>query len=357
MNAHSESDNSGLRWLIGLASIIIIIAGLKTAEAIVIPMMLALFLGIISLPPLHLMTRKGVPPIIAIIVVFATIILFGGILAIIISASIDSFMSRLPEYQARLEMMTGELIPQLEVFGMPVDLDGAMEQFNPSQAMNLIGRAVSSVGSVLTNVFLVVFILLFLLLEQATFSAKFKRAMPPTNRSGSHASGFIRQVNKYLAFKSLISLVTGIFITLFLWVVGVDFPLLWGLIALLMNFIPNVGSILAAIPAVLLAVVQLGVGDAVIVALGYLAVNVVMGNLIEPRVMGSGLGLSPLVVFLSLLLWGWLFGPVGMFLSIPLTMIVKIALEQTPSTQWIAVMLGSISINDERDRTPADDTQ
>ncbi|WLD57564.1 AI-2E family transporter [Salinispirillum sp. LH 10-3-1] len=349
MNTHTETESQGLRWLLGLAAVVIIIAGLKVAEAIVIPMMLALFLGIISLPPLHLMTRKGVPPIIAIAVVFATIMLFGGILAIIISASIDSFMNRLPEYQARLEMMTGDLFTQLELFGFPVDVAAAMDQFNPSQAMNLVGRAMSSVGSVLTNVFLVVFILLFLLLEQATFSAKFKRAMPPTNQSVVHATSFIRQVNKYLAFKSLISLVTGIIITLFLWIVGVDFPLLWGLVALLMNFIPNVGSILAAIPAVLLATVQLGVGDAVIVALGYLAVNVVMGNLIEPRVMGSGLGLSPLVVFLSLILWGWLFGPVGMFLSIPLTMIVKIALEQSSSTRWIAIMLGNMPITEDSD--------
>lgn len=347
MSTHFEPESTGLRWLLGMAAVVIIIAGLKAAEAIVIPMMLALFLGIISIPPLHLMTRKGVPPILAIVIVFATIMLFGGLLAIIISASIDNFMGRLPEYQARLETMTGDLFVQLEQFGIPIDAAAVREQLNPSQAMNLIGRAMSSVGSVLTNVFLVVFILLFLLLEQATFSAKFQRAMPNNPQSIQHAAGFIRQVNKYLAFKSLISLVTGTAITIFLWIVGVDFPLLWGLIALLMNFIPNVGSILAAIPAVLLAVVQLGVGDAVIVALGYLAVNVIMGNLIEPRVMGSGLGLSPLVVFLSLILWGWLFGPVGMFLSIPLTMIVKIALEQSSSTRWIAIMLGNMPISED----------
>lgn len=334
-------ESTGLRWLIGLAAIIIIITGLKAAEAIVIPMMMALFIAIISLPPLNWMIRKGVPAIVAIVIVFAVIVLFGTLLGIIISASVDSFLSRLPEYQARLDMMMGDLFARTEIFGIPIDYDGALEQFNPSQAMSLVGRAMSGVGSVLTNVFLVIFILLFLLLEQATFSAKFQRALPGGTRSLSHAAGFIRQVNKYLAIKTLISFFTGALITVFLTIVGVDFPLLWGLIALLMNFIPNVGSILAAIPAVLLAVVQLGFGDAMVVAMGYLAVNVVMGNLIEPRLMGSGLGLSPLVVFLSLMLWGWLFGPVGMFLSIPLTMIVKIALEQSPSTQWIGIILGS----------------
>jgi predicted PurR-regulated permease PerM len=147
-------------------------------------------------------------------------------------------------------------------------------------------------------------------------------------------------VNTYLVIKTSISIATGFLVSIWLWILGVDFAPLWGLIAALMNFIPNVGSILAAIPAVLLAVVQLGIPDAALVAAGYIVVNVLMGNFLEPRFMGSGLGLSPLVVFLSLLIWGWMFGLAGMFLSIPLTMIAKIALEQNPSTRWIAILLG-----------------
>jgi predicted PurR-regulated permease PerM len=148
-------------------------------------------------------------------------------------------------------------------------------------------------------------------------------------------------VNKYLVIKTTVSLATGCLVTFWLWILGVDFAPLWGLVAALMNFIPNVGSILAAVPAVLLSIVQLGLPDAALVALGYIAINLLMGNVLEPRYMGSGLGLSPLVVFLSLMVWGWMFGPAGMFLSIPLTMIAKIALEQNPSTRWVAIMLGN----------------
>jgi len=187
---------------------------------------------------------------------------------------------------------------------------------------------------------LMLFIVVFLLLEESTLSKKLRLALPDAEKSLRNASDFIRQVNKYLVIKSTVSLITGLLITLWVWALGLDFPLLWGLIALLMNFIPNVGSILAAIPAVLLAIVQLGFPDALIIASGYLVVNILMGNLVEPRFMGRGLGLSPLVVFLSLILWGWMFGAVGMFLSIPLTMIVKIALEHAPSTRWLGVMLG-----------------
>lgn len=342
MSTHSLGENAGLRWLVGIAAVMVIVAGLKSAETIVLPMMLALFISIISIPPLRWLILHKVPPLIAIVIVLLVIVLFGGILGLIVAASIDSFMERLPDYQERLDELMISVVPLLEEFGLAVDRDTLVSYFNPGQAMDLVGRTLSGVGNVLTSVFLVLFIVLFILLEQATFSIKLRHALPNADQSLANTSGFIRQVNKYLAIKSTISLVTGVLIASWLWFLGVDFPILWGLVAFLMNFIPNVGSILAAIPTVLLALVQLGLGDAALVALGYLAVNVLMGNLIEPRLMGSGLGLSPLVVFLSLITWGWLFGPVGMFLSIPLTMIVKIALEQNRSTHWIAVMLGGV---------------
>jgi predicted PurR-regulated permease PerM len=129
-------------------------------------------------------------------------------------------------------------------------------------------------------------------------------------------------------------------------VLGVDFALLWGVAAFLLNYIPNIGSLIAAIPPILLALVQFGVGKTLIVAAGYLVVNIVVGSIIEPRVMGRGLGLSTLIVFISLVFWGWVFGPVGMFLSVPLTMVVKIALDSQEETRWIAVMLSNAAPDD-----------
>jgi predicted PurR-regulated permease PerM len=152
---------------------------------------------------------------------------------------------------------------------------------------------------------------------------------------------FSNAVNQYLAIKTLVSIFTGFAVGIWLWVLGVDFPLLWGVSAFLLNFIPNIGSIIAALPAVMLAFVQLGGVSSGLAALGFLVVNLVVGNIIEPRYMGKGLGLSTLVVFLSLILWGWVFGAVGMLLSIPLTIIVKLALEANPKTRWLALMLGS----------------
>lgn len=339
MPKNMDLPTSGLNWLVGLAALVIILAGLKAAETIVLPLLLALFIAIIATPPLHFMTARKVPPALAILVIVAFLVVFGGLLGLFVGSAIDTFVSRLPEYQQRLEKEMVGLLPLLESLGLPVNRDQLLEHFNPSQLMDWVGKALSNLGALLTNLMLMLFILVFLLLEEAGFPKKLREALPDAERSLGNAQDFIRQVNKYLVIKSTISLVTGVLIAVWTWSMGLDFPLLWGLVALLMNFIPNVGSILAAVPAVLLAVVQLSVPEALVIASGYLVVNVLMGNLIEPRFMGRGLGLSPLVVFLSLILWGWMFGAVGMFLSIPLTMIVKIALEQSASTQWLAVML------------------
>ena len=160
-----------------------------------------------------------------------------------------------------------------------------------------------------------------------------------------HIDKFLISVKEYLAIKTLVSMGTGGVITLWLYILGVDHYMLWGVVAFLLNYIPNIGSIIAAVPAVLLALVQLGAPAAGLTGLGYIVVNTVMGNMVEPRYMGKGLGLSTLVVFLSLVFWGWLLGTVGMLLSVPLTMILKIALEYNPDTRWLALLLSGDDIN------------
>jgi len=149
-----------------------------------------------------------------------------------------------------------------------------------------------------------------------------------------------------MAIKTIASLATGIIITIWLIILDVDFPLLWGLVAFMLNFVPNIGSIIAAIPAIMLSYLQIGFGSALLTTIGYLTVNVVIGNFIEPRYMGKGLGLSTLVVFISLVFWGFILGPIGMFLSVPLTMTLKIALQSNPNTRWLAILLGDETLDD-----------
>jgi predicted PurR-regulated permease PerM len=177
-----------------------------------------------------------------------------------------------------------------------------------------------------------------MLMELSQFAEKLQIA----NKNGFNQ--FIQVSNKikyYMLLKALLSAMTGIIVTIMLELVGVHYSVLWGLVAFLLNFIPNIGSIIAAIPAVLMALVQFSFGTALIIGGGYIIINILIGSILEPKILGRGLGLSPLIIFLSLIFWGWLLGPIGMLLSIPLMIMIKIALDAQENTRWMAILLGS----------------
>ncbi|MBW1609133.1 MAG: AI-2E family transporter, partial [Deltaproteobacteria bacterium] len=211
---------------------------------------------------------------------------------------------------------------------------------NPGAAMKLIATGLNSLGKVLANGVLILMTVIFMLIEASSLPVKLRTILGDTEDVLTNFDTFINNVKHYMAIKTVVSLATGIVIAVWLTVIGVDFPVLWGLLAFFLNYVPNIGSIIAAIPAVLLAILQLGVVQALTAAAGYVVVNMVMGSVIEPRFMGRGLGLSTLVVFLSLIFWGWVLGPVGMLLSVPLTMTAKIALDAREETRWLAILLG-----------------
>jgi AI-2 transport protein TqsA len=195
-------------------------------------------------------------------------------------------------------------------------------------------------GTALANFFLILLTIVFILFEASGFPAKVRDALGDRGHVLDSFREFSERLQEYLRIKTLVSLMTGGAIALWLWIVGLDFAMLWGVLAFLLNYVPNIGSFIAAIPAVLLALVALDWGGVLLVIAGFAAVNMVFGNIVEPKMMGKGLGLSTLVVFMSLIFWGWVLGPVGMLLSGPLTMAVKIALETDPRSRWFAILLG-----------------
>ena len=199
----------------------------------------------------------------------------------------------------------------------------------------------AQLGSILTKGFLIYLTTIFILLEASILPGKIRAAMTNNPEAFDNLASIADDVKKYLAMKTVISLVTGLLIMFWLILLKVKYPIVWGLIAFLLNFVPNIGSIVAAVPATILAFLQLGFGGAALTALGYLLVNIIIGNFLEPRLMGERLGLSTLVVFLSLVFWGWVLGPIGMLLSVPLTMAVKIALQSHPESSKLAILLDS----------------
>lgn len=328
------------RILIITASFVILVAGMRAASSILVPFLLSLFIAVICAPPLFWMQRKGVPNVLAVLSILIGIIAIGFLLAAFIGTSLNNFSRALPGYEERLSEMTTALLSWLRGLGLEVSGEVLTDYFDPGKAMKIAANALAGLSGLLANAFLILLTVIFIMLEASGFPQKLHAALSNPEKSLSHFSNFTESVNRYLALKTLFSLFTGIIIWIWLAILGVDFSLLWGLVAFLLNFVPNIGSIIAAIPAILLALIQLGMGHALAASLGYVVVNVAVGSIIEPKFMGRGLGLSTLVVFLSLVFWGWVLGPVGMVLSVPLTMIVKIALESNEETHWLAVLLG-----------------
>lgn len=327
--------------LMGGAAFVILVAGMKAAAVLVVPFLLAVFLAIICAPPLFWMQKKGIPSIVAILILMLGAICVQMVLVTLISSSIVDFSNNLPFYQGRLMSLIRDGLGMLSRFGIEVEADKLTQIFDPSHILKLSANILNSLGGVLTNTFFVFLTFLFILSEAAGFPHKLRAISSDRDVDLDRYSEITIGVNRYLGIKTLTSLATGLAVTLWLTVQGVDFPVMWGVFAFLFNYIPNIGSIIAAVPAVLLALVQLGIVPAAFAGLGFLIVNIVVGSVIEPRVMGQGIGLSALVVFLSLAFWGWVLGPVGMLLSVPLTMAAKIALGGRASTQWLSVLLGS----------------
>jgi predicted PurR-regulated permease PerM len=332
---------SVIRFLVTAACFVVIVAGMRTASSILVPLLLSLFIAKICTPFLFWMQRKRIPNVLAVVVILVAIVGIGWLLVVFVGSSLNSFSRALPLYQERLAAQTAALASWLSSHGMEVSYQVLIDYFDPRKAMGVVASTLTGLRAVLTNIFLILLTVVFILLEASGFPQKLRAALTDPDESLARLSKISESVNRYLLIKSLFSMLTGIAIWIWLLILGVDYPLLWGLLAFLLNFVPNIGSMIAAVPALLLALIQLGTSSALLTLLGYAVVNVSIGSIMEPKFMGRGLGLSTLVVFLSLVFWGWVLGPVGMLLSVPLTMIVKIALESDDDTIWLGIMLGS----------------
>ncbi|ABI57040.1 protein of unknown function UPF0118 [Alkalilimnicola ehrlichii MLHE-1] len=338
--AAPDQTLSTWHWLLGGAALVVLLAGLKAAAGVVTPLLLAAFLAIICAPPLTWMRRRGVPGSVAVLALFVAVGLAFFLLFLALQGAVESMAHQAPHYQARLFGLFDETMAWLAGRGVPAELLPDRPPLPALADLTGLARAVAGgVGQFTATTFLVLLAFMFLLLEETHLPGKLRAAFPRSRRGGVRARRFLRSVYRYLFIKSATSLATGLLVGVGLALIGVDFPVLWGILAGLLNFIPTVGSILAAIPAVLIAFLGLGVMEGLLALALYVAVNVVIGSVLEPRFMGHTLGLSPLVVLVSLMAWGWVLGPVGMLLSIPLTMIAKLALEAQPGTRWLAIMM------------------
>lgn len=325
---------------LSIMTFIAIVAAMRVSGPILIPFLLSVLIAVISAPVLFWLTSKKVPMVIAFLLVISGIVVAGFGVGALVGASLDSFARDLPLYEEKFQAKTQTIRTMLENRGITVSDEDMKKMFDPAAAMKLVVTTLDGLGGALTNVFMIILTVTFILLEAANFPNKLRLIFGSNKSAIAPFERFTENMKRYMAIKTVISLGTGLIVAIMLLFMGVSYPFLWGLLAFLLNYIPNIGSIIAAVPPVLLALIQLGPGHAAAVALGFFAINFTIGNIIEPRFMGKELGLSTLIVFLSLLFWGWVLGPVGMLLSVPLTITVKIAVDSSENLQWISVLLG-----------------
>lgn len=339
---YDRSDqNPGANLLFMLACLVVVVYGMRSAAPILLPSALALFLTVLSLPVMLWLRERRVPSWIAIFLTLLLNVSLIGLLVMIVSESVSELQAQLPRYirlfqelqvswfnfiESRTDIVVSEVL--------------STDIVDPLAFIDFARGAVGRVAQFVSMTFLVFLIMAFMLSEAMVFPAKFRHISGPAVRNEDRLQKVVTEVQTYLGIKTVVSLATGLLLGSWAWLAGLDFPILLGLVAFLLNYVPTVGSILAALPALFLSLILVGtVGHAVLVALGYVVVNTVFGNILEPTLMGRRLGLSTLVVILSLLFWGWAWGPLGALLSVPLTVVVKIWLENTKDLRWVAVLL------------------
>lgn len=327
-----------LRFLVGAAAVGVLLIALKHLSSVLVPFLQAAFVAIIAARPVSYLARHRVPQAAAVAIVVLGLVITFWMLGILVTGSVAAMGRELPVYEDKIRAALGALSAFLRDRGLDVPEGGIEQMLDPGAVLRFFARSLQQLGGGIAKTIFVLIIVLFALFEAPRIKARLRA-------TGEHRlEGFRRLagiLNRYLLIKTWMSLGTGGAIGLVLSILGVDFAALWGLLAFLLNYIPNIGSLVAALPAVALAFLKLGAGGGLATIVAYLAVNIFFSNILEPRLMGISLGLSPVVILFSIVLWGWIFGLTGVFLAVPLTMSVKLALEAHPETEEIAMLLGS----------------
>ena len=399
-----QGAGSGIRVLISLACFVLIVTGLKLASSLFIPIMMGLFIALLSMPILNWLDRLGLPrPLAVLMTVITDLLILGGIV-FLASGVIGDFNEKSGEYTERLRRQAEEFsvtmdqqLARLENFWRSsgaVDEDGNTpdtvtlpgelplpntgeegvlgaigptmtfrELFNlywdSSRVMEMLGgfNVVNRFTSLASQTFFALIVMIFVLAESGSYAHKVTEVLKVRGPDLNRFRSISQDIQKYLGIKTAASAATGILATFTCVLFKIDFPLLWGLVAFLFNYVPAIGSILAGIPPVVLGLILHGFWPAVGVMACYLIVNMSIGNFLEPMLLGKRFGISTVIVILSVLFWGFIWGPVGMLLAVPLTMLVKVMLDNSSDLRWISALMGKHATeSDESNSTNLDAT-
>ena len=348
----------GIRTLLILATLVIVIAGLKAAERFFVPFLLALFIATVSFPITAWLRRHKVPRFFAVI---TTVLVDFAFLAGVVLIGVTLIGELQEKWESKYQAQSTQKLAQTEDWAVATIVkwsnvpeeearrnvrayvtEDLTKQLSNIKVEDIVGLGTNVVGRVtafLGAAFIVVLFTVFMLMEARMFGRRLSliaEARGPNFERMLHAG---KDIQRFLGIKTVVSLATGFLAGFLCWAAGLDFFILWGILAWALNYIPVMGSIVAGIPPTILTLVLMGWPSALAVGVGYVAINTFLGNFIEPMMMGRRFGISTLVVIISVMFWGWVWGPVGMFLAVPIMMMLKVILENSYEFRWIAVAI------------------
>lgn len=322
------------------AAIAVVMAGLKLVEPLLVPLLLAACLAAASAPLALWLRGRGAPVWVGATATLLLDVLVVAAVMALLGASVNEFQARLPQYTAKLVSTSAALSAWLHTKGLEVSPTSLYRIADPASLVGVVGSTLTSLAAMFSELVLVLLVVFFVLLELSTFREKLRVILSDADESLVRVMQSVREVQRYLLIKTVLSVLTGALSGVLLAALAVDFTIILALFAFFLNYIPNLGMLISLVPAAIIALVERGPGTALAVIVGYAVIHLVIGSIVEPRVLGRTMGLSPLVVLLSMIFWGWLWGPTGALLSVPLTMILKLTLSKNRQLRWIAVLLG-----------------
>ena len=340
MASDSQADGAAARVLKALAAVVIVATGLKFAAPVLLPIVAAGFIALVALPAQEKLIGWGLPKSVAIGLTLLVALVGLGAFTSVLTTSLAEFAQDLPRIREQLRGVAGDVAAWLAAHGMEGPSATVSERLDPNVLLDLVTGAASGILDLLSSFAVILLLTIFALVEAEDLPAKLRRALSDPEADLVLYARIARGVSTYAFWKTTMNALTGALVALACWALGLSNPLLWGLVAFVFNYVPSVGALLVAVPIVLVTVVEQGAGRGLLMAVLQLGIGQLVGSVLEPLVMGRQLGLSPIVVLLSLLLWGWLWGPVGMLLSVPLTMVVRLLLLESKDGRALAILMG-----------------
>jgi AI-2 transport protein TqsA len=329
---------SFLRVVLLLAALVVVFVGMRLAAPILNPILFAVVLALLFSPIYAWVRRRGVPTPLALVIMLVGLTLLFAAIAGIMGVSVARFSGEIGSYTSKLNSQLDSIQNLTEGLGVSkADLHKAL---SPSALTGAIGAILSGVADFLSNLFLILIIVLFLLAEGPAMMNRLRASTTTDHPQVERLAVFGHSVIRQLGLRAIVNLATAAGVTILLLVLRVDFPLMWGVLAFFLSFIPWIGLPLAVAPAVVLALAEHGLTSALLVIAGVIVINILAENALSPMLMGRGLSISPTVLFLGFIFWAWLLGGPGAFLAAPLTIFLILMLETFPETRWLAKVMG-----------------